>query len=48
MGLARSWTKALDANIIPTATVSSRSSLCRCSFSLSSGEVALVTLPYKV
>lgn len=31
MGLASSWTKALDANISPTSTVSSTSSLWRSS-----------------
>lgn len=39
MGFASNCTKAFEANIIPTATVSSKSSLCLCCRSISSGDV---------
>lgn len=44
MGFANSWTNAFDANIIPTATVSSTRSLCRIFFSICSGVSVVVML----
>lgn len=48
MGLANNWTKALEANIIPTATVSSSNSRCLCSFSFVSDNVRLATVTSKM
>lgn len=38
MGFANSCTNALEANMMPTATVSPTKSLCRCRLIISSGD----------
>lgn len=45
IGFASNWTKAFDANIIPTATVSWSNSRCRCSFSSGSSVAERLASP---
>lgn len=44
IGLANNWTKAFEANIMPTSTVSCKSSRCLSFFSVNSRAVVLIVV----